>query len=376
MTGEKFAKYCGDCALLGSSHCSITDVDLAFFKARRPPSAQRRNDVGCRRAGDSSRARAPSLLTAGAARRAQVKAKGARRITFDQFLRALNLVAEKRGTTLCELVAAAVKHVAPINHAAAHHTIRLHDDRSTYTGARCLVRPGAAMQYDGPPTSAAALCVHRCALAELARRAVRGQLHLCAACAGVYSRGGPVSYDGTKDLSQIVNRKAADARGVALPRRRSSGGGAGLKPTPRTPDSGSRSYRLPVSPAPSQGAKGPFSAVSDTASLTGSLTPPLGRRRRSAVPSPPVSGNLQGWDRMGARPSRLHEPPMTRWSASLIRPGRLVLCTDATHLQRRRGHAQSRCSASSSRSLSSARATWTRPRARATSRWTPRASTS
>lgn len=98
MDGAHFAKYCGDCKLLGRGRdafggaaLTLTDVDLTFAK---------------------------------------VKAKGARRITFDQFLKALSALAEKHDASIAEIVAHCLRFVAPESHArAVAEDVRLHDDK-------------------------------------------------------------------------------------------------------------------------------------------------------------------------------------------------------------------------------------------------------
>ena len=99
MDGAHFAKYCTDCRLLGKSSDSfgpqgltLTDVDLVF---------------------------------------ARVKSKGARRITFDQFLKALGGLAEKQGASIAEIVAHCLRFTDPSNNArAVAQDVRLHDDKA------------------------------------------------------------------------------------------------------------------------------------------------------------------------------------------------------------------------------------------------------
>jgi p25-alpha len=166
---------------------------------------------------------------------------------------------------LADVVAAAIKHVAPASNASARvHNVRLHDDKSTYTG--------------------------------------------------VYSRGGPVNFDGLKDLSQITNRKPADHRGVALPTRAT---------TPRrgSSDAGPRSGRLPMSPSAAHALNAAFSMPSDAMSLTGSVTPPLGPRRRSVKSVTPSSARLQGWDDIGVHHFAAHRHGQACLEAHRLAPG-------------------------------------------------------
>lgn len=58
MENKTLVKVCKDCGLMDAKHLTSTDIDLIFAK---------------------------------------VKAKGARKITFDQFLQALELIAHKKG---------------------------------------------------------------------------------------------------------------------------------------------------------------------------------------------------------------------------------------------------------------------------------------
>lgn len=98
IDGSHFAKYCTDCKLLGrgsstfgSKTLTLTDVDLTFAKS---------------------------------------KSKGARRLTFDQFLKALNLLAEKQGLSIADIVKHCLQFVAPAKNATAvAEDVRLHDDK-------------------------------------------------------------------------------------------------------------------------------------------------------------------------------------------------------------------------------------------------------
>jgi hypothetical protein len=98
MDGLHFAKYCSDCNLIGRGQwtfgrktLTVTDVDLAFAK---------------------------------------VKAKRARRITFDEFLMALNILAEKQAMSVADIVAHCLRCVAPTTNATSvAEDVRLHDDK-------------------------------------------------------------------------------------------------------------------------------------------------------------------------------------------------------------------------------------------------------
>jgi hypothetical protein len=102
MDGPHFAKYCGDCKLLGKGRQSfgaktltLTDVDLTFAK---------------------------------------VKSKGSRRISFDQFLKALNILAEKQGAAIADIVGHCLQFIAPSKNATSvAEDVRLHDDKARPT---------------------------------------------------------------------------------------------------------------------------------------------------------------------------------------------------------------------------------------------------
>lgn len=109
MDGARFAKYCADCHVTGRGGdtfgrraLSSTDVDLAF---------------------------------------ARVKAKGARRIDFGAFVRALGALAERQGAGVAELAAHCLRFVAPTTNATSvAEDVRLHDDKVRRPVARSLAR--------------------------------------------------------------------------------------------------------------------------------------------------------------------------------------------------------------------------------------------
>lgn len=90
MDGVLFAKYCTDTGITkGDTTCA--DADLAF---------------------------------------AGVKTKGARRITFDQFVKALKMLSVQHETQLVDVVEKCLVVDGPINHSAAKvNSVRLHDDK-------------------------------------------------------------------------------------------------------------------------------------------------------------------------------------------------------------------------------------------------------
>ncbi|KAJ9514463.1 hypothetical protein QJQ45_016206, partial [Haematococcus lacustris] len=95
------------------------------------------------------------------------KAKASRRISFEQFLAALLMCAEKKGSSLEAVVQQVLDAGGPVVHGVAPESVRLHDDKSTYTG--------------------------------------------------VYAKGGPKAVDAPKnDLAVLLDRSDADVRGVKL----------------------------------------------------------------------------------------------------------------------------------------------------------------
>lgn len=80
MEGKNLAKLCRDCGLLSKSLTTI-DVDIIFAKVR--PYAARPMGLTC------SEALAEAVL-------AQVKAKGSRKISFSEFLNAVDSLAQKK----------------------------------------------------------------------------------------------------------------------------------------------------------------------------------------------------------------------------------------------------------------------------------------
>ncbi|KAK9838481.1 hypothetical protein WJX81_002091 [Elliptochloris bilobata] len=128
MDGGRFEKLCRDCGLVDRKAVTSTEVDLAFARA---------------------------------------KAKGARRLTFERFLDALALLAERKGTSLADLAAAVLAARGPCVSGTRADYVKFHDDKSTYTG--------------------------------------------------VYARGGPTNVDPSKDLSALLDRSPADVRGIKKP---------------------------------------------------------------------------------------------------------------------------------------------------------------
>ena len=97
---------------------------------------------------------------------AKVKAKTERRITFDQFGTALEHIATKKGVDKAAIEEKVASSKGPILAGTQADAVRFHDDKSSYTG--------------------------------------------------VYAQGGPTNVDkqNVSDISQILDRSAADVRGV------------------------------------------------------------------------------------------------------------------------------------------------------------------
>jgi len=148
-----------------------------------------------------------STLTAGEADIifTKVKTKGARKLTFEQFLSALQLTAEKKGMAFQETVRQVMTVGGPKAHATKAEAVRLHDDKSTYTG--------------------------------------------------VYKKGGPKAIDDSHDLSTLLDRSEADVRGVKkampgrLPPAPKTTAGGGLEQTPQR-TTGTPPSRLSMGGAP------------------------------------------------------------------------------------------------------------------------------
>lgn len=127
MTSKEFAKLAKDCGLLCKKY-TTTDTDIDFSK---------------------------------------VKTKLTKVITFDQFVEALHLAAAKKGSEYDSLVTLIESKGGPTFHGTKTENVKLHDDKTTYTG--------------------------------------------------VYARGGPTNVDtktGTHDISNLCDRTASDARGI------------------------------------------------------------------------------------------------------------------------------------------------------------------
>ena len=128
MEGKTLVKVAKDCCLL-DKHFTTTDIDLIFAK---------------------------------------VKTKGAKKITFQQFTSALELIAAKKGISTEELESRILSVGGPVFTGTKTEKVKWHDDKSTYTG--------------------------------------------------VYAKGGPSIIDAGKtmirDISELCDRSDADVRGV------------------------------------------------------------------------------------------------------------------------------------------------------------------
>ena len=94
MDGKSFAKMCKDTKLIDKK-LTATDVDLIFAKS---------------------------------------KVKTDRRISFDQWMTALGLCAEKKGVSLEDVKASVRDSKGPVLKGTKAKANKLHDDKSLYTG--------------------------------------------------------------------------------------------------------------------------------------------------------------------------------------------------------------------------------------------------
>jgi len=114
MDGRSFTKLCKDCFLIGKKF-TISDTDVVFAKVIVP---------------------------------------GQRRISFEQFERALGLVAEKSGSALEEIREDVATSGGPAFSGTQMENVRLHDDKSTYTGTHGTDgRHSVSSRHSGPRLS-------------------------------------------------------------------------------------------------------------------------------------------------------------------------------------------------------------------------------
>ena len=128
IDGKTFAKLAKDTKIINKK-CTNTDIDLIFAK---------------------------------------VKERSARKITYQQFLAALEQCAAKRGQDMAELEQAILSSGGPVFSGTKADAVKFHDDKNLYTG--------------------------------------------------VYAQGGPSTVDAgngkISDISQLCDRTGADVRGV------------------------------------------------------------------------------------------------------------------------------------------------------------------
>lgn len=146
LDGAHFIKLCRDCNLL-SKNLSAVDIDMIF---------------------------------------AQVKSKGHRKLNFDQFLSSLLLCADRKGVEFEEMVKQIIATGGPIFVGTKADSVRLYDDKSSYTG--------------------------------------------------VYAKGGPSVCDPSRDLSSLVQRQDVKKHGSrsnsSSKQRPASPGRRGASPSP------------------------------------------------------------------------------------------------------------------------------------------------
>ncbi|GBF93441.1 hypothetical protein Rsub_06574 [Raphidocelis subcapitata] len=108
IEGKNFIKLCKDCKLM-SKALTTTDIDLIFTKA---------------------------------------KTKGARKVSFEQFMSALDAIAAKKGTSYEEIVQAIISAGGPVDGGTKA-------EASTYTG---VYAKGGPTNVDTDPASLASVC--------------------------------------------------------------------------------------------------------------------------------------------------------------------------------------------------------------------------
>jgi p25-alpha len=117
----------------------------------------------------SRRQRKPAAL------RTQVKAKGQRKIGISEFKAALELIAEKKGCSVDDIVAKLKAGNGPVTNATQAEPNKFHDDKSLYTGVyKCApALRGTALQL----YRATATCLALAALAPRCCSAQPGAVH-------------------------------------------------------------------------------------------------------------------------------------------------------------------------------------------------------
>ncbi|WIA41364.1 hypothetical protein OEZ86_004956 [Tetradesmus obliquus] len=115
LEGKNFIKLAKDTKLLGKA-LTTTDIDLIFAK---------------------------------------VKAKGARKITWPEFVKGLDHIAAKKGCAVDEVLATIIKSGGPQDNGTKAEACRFHDDKSQYTG---VYARGGPTNVDMDPKNLAGLC--------------------------------------------------------------------------------------------------------------------------------------------------------------------------------------------------------------------------
>src|SRR5690349_12216523 len=118
MDGRQFAKLAKDCAILDKK-LTPTDIDLIFAK---------------------------------------VKAKTARKITYEQFEHALEHCATKKGISKSDLVAKIESVGGPKFQGTKAEAVRFHDDKSLYTGVHANGGPSTVDAGNGKISDISQLC--------------------------------------------------------------------------------------------------------------------------------------------------------------------------------------------------------------------------
>jgi hypothetical protein len=63
-----------------------------------------------------------------------VKAKGAKKISFKEFQKALELISEKKNVAFDDLVTKITSSAGPVSKSTKADDVKFHDDKSLYTG--------------------------------------------------------------------------------------------------------------------------------------------------------------------------------------------------------------------------------------------------
>eukprot|EP00747_Dinoflagellata_sp_TGD_P178900 gnl/TRDRNA2_/TRDRNA2_28786_c0_seq1.p1 gnl/TRDRNA2_/TRDRNA2_28786_c0~~gnl/TRDRNA2_/TRDRNA2_28786_c0_seq1.p1 ORF type:complete len:325 (+),score=52.30 gnl/TRDRNA2_/TRDRNA2_28786_c0_seq1:126-1100(+) len=121
LDNKGFVKLCKDCGFL-DKRCTSTDVDLIFTK---------------------------------------VVGKGSRRIDIDQFVVALELVSDKKGIDVMQLLHVVQSSAGPVLSGTQADAVRFHDDKNTYTGVHVHGGPDTGIRGVGTTTQLASASMGR-----------------------------------------------------------------------------------------------------------------------------------------------------------------------------------------------------------------------